>query len=148
VRQNEIDAWMFLGVAFGRDQDGRAPLDRVVGAADGLNHAIPSRDELTGGLNRLIAAGFLAQSDDAFSLSPAGETLHAKVQRRAGQRRQVDRLAFAFAGLKSPRIPLWTPDGHVLDDAIAEYLERWAKADGDMKDSARSPGMRSRRDEL
>lgn len=74
------DSWILLAVLF-CTQGGEGTLDRIIGAADFINHAIPTLEELHGALNRLYAGrlitwctGAAAPTDDALSLLRKAET--------------------------------------------------------------------------
>ena len=117
---------MFLAVAIGRPNGGHASLEDLIGAADWINHAIPMDDELIGGLNRLIAAGVVDEHDDSFALTQTGEAIFAKVQKRAGIRKQFERLRSEFENLETPQAPGWVPATGVIDAAVAEYQKKFA----------------------
>jgi hypothetical protein len=119
---------MFMAVAYGRDDGGSASLDALIGTADWINHAVPLDEELQLGLNRLIAAGFISESEDRFRLTEAGEALHAKSQKRAGLWKQFERLEVQFDVLADPPDPAWKPSHAALDDARAAYHKRMAAA--------------------
>jgi hypothetical protein len=119
---------MFMAVTYGRDDSGSASLDVLIGTADWINHAIPLDDELRGGLNRLIAAGLISESEDRFRLTEAGEALHAKAQKRAGLRKEFDRLKIEFDAMAVPAEATWTPPERALDEARAAYHKRMAAA--------------------
>lgn len=111
---------MFLSVAYGREAGGSVSLDNLIGTADSINHAIPLDEELMEGLNRLIAAALVSETENSFALSPAGEALHAKVRKRAGQWKQFDRLEEEFEGLMTPLERRWSPPKSALDEAFAK----------------------------
>ena len=61
------DAWLLLAVIYaGRPAD-RETLRRF---GDGINHALLSDEELEGGLQRLQAAEYVAESDQGFQPTP------------------------------------------------------------------------------
>ena len=117
---------MFLAVAVSRGPVGTASLEDVVAAADWVNHVIPLEDELTGGLNRLLGAGFLQNPSDLFALSDTGEALYARVQKRAGLRTQFNRLKEAFGSLPAADVLMWTPAVGAIDHAIDAYQTKSA----------------------
>ena len=117
---------MFLAVAHGRNPDGTAALVNVIAAADWINHAIPVEDELRRGLNRLIDAGFVGEDRGTFRLTAAGESILAKVRRRASAWTQLNRLATAFAEIGEPSEPSWTPAPIEIEAAIDAYLRQMA----------------------
>jgi hypothetical protein len=120
--QRHVDAWMFLGVAFGRGPNRGARLKDIVAAADWVNRAIPLEEELTGGLNRLIAGGYVRSSRGTFALTHSGEALHQKVKKRAGIWTQLDRLATAFESLETPPSPFWKPTPETVRAGIDGWL--------------------------
>ena len=117
----QVDAWMFMAVAHGRREGRHATLEDLLAAADWINHAIPTDEELLGGLNRLISAGLLESRGNGFVLTHLGAALFMKVQKRAGLWKQFDRLAVEFAELPTPMTPSWTPDPTDIEVAIAAY---------------------------
>jgi len=62
------DAWLLQAIALA---SGRGPADlaQIIAAADAVNHAIPTADELHGGFVRLTAGGFVAESDARFAIT-------------------------------------------------------------------------------
>ncbi len=68
MKQRTVDAWMFLAIAISPRDAGPVGLSNLVAAADGVNHAIPTEDELRGGINRLLHAGLVYEHD--FSIRP------------------------------------------------------------------------------
>ena len=64
------DAWLLQAIAVAASRDGSATLTEVLGAADAVNHAMPTDGELHGGLSRLTAGGFVAEVDGRFALAP------------------------------------------------------------------------------
>ena len=52
------DAWLLQAIVVAA-KSGSATLGQVMAAADAINHALPTRDELHGGLARLTAGGFV-----------------------------------------------------------------------------------------
>ena len=66
------DAWILLATLYAaREQS--APLADVIGAADGIQHAIVTFEEMEGALGRLTADGYLVYSDG--TLTPSDTTL-------------------------------------------------------------------------
>jgi hypothetical protein len=62
------DAWLFQAIALA-SQTHAAALDEVLGAADAVNHAMPTDDELHGALSRLTAGGFIEEVEERFQLT-------------------------------------------------------------------------------
>ena len=127
MRNEAIDAWLFLAVAYGRGDNRRAALTDLIGAADWINHAIPLDEELRAGLNRLVAAGLVNVDDDAFGLTDSGRSLLEKVSERAGLWKQWERLEGAFASLEDPPTPNWMPAEGEITRAIGASQRRARK---------------------
>lgn len=129
MKQRTIDAWMFLAIAISpRDAD-PVGLSDLVAAADGVNHALVTEDELRGGLNRLLHAGLVSEQESAFDLTAAGEAMFDKVRSRS-VRTEFQRLERELDRLADPDHPTWTPSTEAIDDAIADYLamaEEWRR---------------------
>ncbi len=66
------DAWVLAATT---DSRRGCSLSELIGVADGINHAIPTRDELAAAIGALRAAGLLKVEDDRFVLTPDGKAL-------------------------------------------------------------------------
>ncbi len=139
MNRPQIDAWMFLAVAISRGDGGCASLEDMIAAADWINRAIPLDEELTGGLNRLMAAGFVGNTGNTFTLTESGVALFLKVQKRAGVWTQFERLAVAFESLPSPATPMWTPPPGAIEAAITAWHTKAADMIKSMTPPAESP---------
>jgi len=129
MKQRTVDAWMFLAIAISPRDAGPVGLSDLVAAADGVNHAIPTEDELRGGINRLIYAGLVSEYGSAFDLTDAGEAMFAKV-RSGSTRTEFDRLERELDHLADPGQSTWTPSAEAIRDAIDDYLamaEEWLR---------------------
>jgi len=62
------DAWLLQAIAVASGQK-PALLSEILGAADAVNHAMPTDDELHGALVRLTAGGFVEEIDEQFQLT-------------------------------------------------------------------------------
>src|SRR5690348_3409317 len=62
------DAWLLQAIVLASGA-GPATLAQVIGAADAVNHALLTSDELHGGLLRLTTGGFVAETDERFSVT-------------------------------------------------------------------------------
>jgi hypothetical protein len=62
------DAWLLQSIALATET-GPATLAQIFAAADAVNHALPTSDELHGGFVRLTAAGFIAETEDRFTIT-------------------------------------------------------------------------------
>src|SRR5262245_3456627 len=60
------DAWLFQAIVLAARQ-GPARLADVLAAADDVNHALPTDDELHGALSRLTSAGFVEEINERFA---------------------------------------------------------------------------------
>jgi hypothetical protein len=80
------DAWIFGAILFNRETD-NCRLAEIIGAADVINHAIPTLVEMHGGLNRLVSARLIrVRGEDCFSPTASGLKLLSKAQRLCGRR--------------------------------------------------------------
>ena len=129
MKQRTVDAWMFLAIAISPRDAGPVGLSDLVAAADGVNHAIPTDDELRSGINRLIYAGLVSEHGSAFDLTDAGKAMFAKV-RSGSIRTEFERLEKELDRLADPGRPTWTPSAQAIRDAIDDYLamaEEWLR---------------------
>lgn len=117
------DGVLFLALWFGGGRP--AMLKDVIHLYDFVNREIPSADELDGGLNRLIAAGFVAERDGCFRVPPkvmrAYETFRRK--RRRDRFAMADEFVRGAGPLEAvPRVVSVTPAAQ--KEAYEEY-RRW-----------------------
>lgn len=106
------DAWILFaaGLASSRsERAGMATLAEVIGAADAVQHAIATREELSGALARLSRARHLAVEGETVRLLPSGQALFAEAS-RAG--RGLDVQQEALGRLLDARrwVPIEDPD--------------------------------------
>ncbi len=100
------DAWLLL--AIGMTAKGRsATLSEVIGAADGINHAIMTHAEVDQGIERLQAARLIEASPAGLSTTEEG----AGLVERAGRRRRsavnhMAGLALLLEAAEHPNTPL------------------------------------------
>ena len=120
------DAWIFSALLVTRHPAGLADL---VGAADGINHAIPTPEEINGALDRLHAAGLVSRSDEQLAPTPAASELFERIS--SGRRSLlgiVDRIHQAlvrdFGMPAAPRVFSYS-DADVRA-AYEVYLQRLA----------------------
>jgi hypothetical protein len=64
------DAWILQAIAVAA-RDGVATLADVIAAADAVNHALPTHDELHGALCRLTQGAFVKETPVGFGLGPS-----------------------------------------------------------------------------
>lgn len=62
------DAWLLQSIVLASG-NGPATLAQVIAAADAVNHALPTADEVHGGLVRLTAGGFVAETNACFIIT-------------------------------------------------------------------------------
>ncbi len=82
------DAWILLAVLMGTEP---CSLEQLIGAADYINHAIPTLEEIHGALNRGVAGKLVRVRRSEFEVTDAGRQLFAVVcestRRAVGARR-------------------------------------------------------------
>lgn len=73
------DAWLLLAIGIAAHEE-PARLASVLTIADGIQHAIPVKEEMDGALSRLMRAGLVAFSGQTVRLLPAGQALTTNAQ--------------------------------------------------------------------
>jgi hypothetical protein len=106
------DAWLFLAVGYSSEK-GASSLARVIGAADAIQHAVLTWEEVDGGLFRLGKAGYVAVRDGKVGLTDQGRTILEALREKTVLKRQ-DELSIAIGA------PTWT--GH--DPAGARHPDQ------------------------
>lgn len=88
------DAWILLALLYSREKAGSRLAD-IIGTADAVNHAIPSREELHGALNRLLAGRLIESKRDRFTVTDRAAELFSKVEAscKKSMQDQLDGLA-------------------------------------------------------
>ncbi len=74
------DAWIMLALLFNQQPDG-ASLRDLIAAADYINHAIVTYEELSGGLARLIRAGYVEKQAGHFRATATIRSFYAQTAR-------------------------------------------------------------------
>jgi hypothetical protein len=69
------DAWLLLAIGLAADTHSVASLASVIELADGIQHAIPSKDEMDGALGRLQRAGYVRHTREGVELLESGRLL-------------------------------------------------------------------------
>ncbi|MBN1606740.1 MAG: hypothetical protein JW940_08905 [Polyangiaceae bacterium] len=83
------------------EQQEPTTLTELIARADGLNHAIPTTDEIVSALQRLYRHGLVVAAGHAIALTDLGRQIHANGwARRGGLFSVVDNMQRA---LRSPR---------------------------------------------
>jgi hypothetical protein len=113
----EVHAWIFLSV-----QEALGSLSDVIGAADAINHAIPTHRELQGALGWLLARGLIRREGRRYGLTEEGRALRASCARRttAGA---LDALAARFKDIDGSA----TPPAEVTEDEVQASYEGYRK---------------------
>ena len=86
------DAWILLALIYAGEQTDR---DNLINIADGINHAIPTEDELAGAFARLTQAGFI-KGENGIKVSDGvmQAYLHTHTPRRAVSKELEDMNRF------------------------------------------------------
>lgn len=124
------DAWLLHAVIIAAP-GGTAELARVIGAADFLNHAILTFDELRGGVERLARGGWITLEDGRLGATPRARQRYDTLQ---GKRREPVELwqvllADAPGAVVEGAEPLGPCQADSLcaaevDRAVQQYLRR------------------------
>lgn len=78
------DGWILMAVFLG-SADRSSELAEILAAADGINHALPTRRELCDSLTRLVQAGVILEQEDRFEIHPDHvESIEKAYQGRGG----------------------------------------------------------------
>jgi hypothetical protein len=115
------DAWLFHAILISV-QDGEAPLDVVISAADGIQHAMLIFDEIDGGIARLTRAGLIEIRNRRFHLTPAGTELRSLVATRSVRKSELMlRKKLGAADPEppykpTPADPAWTSGAFTIED--------------------------------
>ncbi len=75
------DAWILLALVLNHAKGG-ATLPEIIAVANFINHAIPTRDELEGALNRLLAANYIAVHGKRFDVTQPVMAAYDRVAKR------------------------------------------------------------------
>jgi len=69
------DAWLLLAIGLAAEQRPIAPLASVIELADGIQHAIPAKEEMDGALGRLQRAGYIRHTREGVEFLEQGRQL-------------------------------------------------------------------------
>ncbi|HNT74045.1 MAG TPA: hypothetical protein PKH77_03380 [Anaerolineae bacterium] len=124
------DAWILLAILYSRCEKG-ADLRAIIGAADYINHAILTYEELRDGLVRLRAAGYIREQDGFYH--PTQMTLSAyerTTKPHRPVRREWDDLAqfLRTSGFNSHALADSTADQVIItqtmyENAVQTYIQ-------------------------
>jgi hypothetical protein len=80
-RFQKTDAWIFLSI---NNLEGGISLEDFVAKADWINHAIPSKEEIEGAINRLSGAGLVRFENRRFIFTDSGKELYERIHSKRG----------------------------------------------------------------
>jgi len=123
------DAWVFLSVGDGAGH-GWASLSDLIGMADSNNHSIPSREDLSGGVSRLVAAGLVETDGNRTRLTDAGKRAFKQANRHG--RGHIERVFILGKSWEERSFPpeagtSWSISKEDYDAAYGDY-HSWAQA--------------------
>jgi hypothetical protein len=99
------DTWLLLAVLYAARVGQPATLAEVIGTADYINHAIPTRGELDGALPRLRQQGWIHVEDLTFEPTEQAETMFAdRRDRRSTVSKDLDLVRERIGAL------VWKPE--------------------------------------
>ena len=75
------DAWLLLAIGLATDERPIASLASVIQVADGIQHAIPSKDEMDGALGRLQRAEYVRLTSEGVEMLEPGRQLLKRTDR-------------------------------------------------------------------
>jgi hypothetical protein len=87
------DAWLLVACELGGAATAAVPLTAIVAAADAVQHAAPTAEELDGGLARLATRGLLRREEAGFLLTEVARTLLGTLPPCVGWLTRQERLA-------------------------------------------------------
>jgi len=96
------DAWLLLAIGYSSEK-GASSLARVIGAADAIQHAVLTWEEVDGGLFRLGKAGYVTVRGEKVGLTQQGRAILERLREKTVLKRQ-DELSIVLGA------PPWT--GH------------------------------------
>ncbi|WP_433082487.1 hypothetical protein ACQP1P_01895 [Dactylosporangium sp. CA-052675] len=116
------DAWVFAAVSGSGPEDG-GTLARVIGAADGINHAILTEDEFVRAVPRLVAAGLIGAdaAADRYWHTAAGRAIAERWHRR-GLFAWAEVVPPALRGTGEPAGGSFALPAGAFAAAVREYL--------------------------
>lgn len=117
-----IDAWV-LAATSTRKRRG-CTLSSMIGELDLLNHAIPSREELSAALGALIASGLVVAEDGRFRTTEAGKVV--RKHWRGGIFRWGETMLPVLASIPRTAAEYPLPQEQ-FDDACQAYSARVAR---------------------
>lgn len=130
------DAWILLATALTR-RAGSSSLAAIIGAADAVQHAIVTREELSGAFARLQRAGYLEPDAAGIRLTSAGEALVTEAGQAAAHLHKHQEVLEQILGA-TPWSPAYQPQqadegvecqlsAEEYDDAVRRYLSSFGR---------------------
>jgi hypothetical protein len=100
-----VYAWLLLAVSLATTR-AQATLIDVIGAADAVNHAVPTPDELHVGLTALTSLGLIAAESPGIYMTPKGTAFveEAMPQPRPSWQSQLKALHVNIEKLRTPAV--------------------------------------------
>lgn len=80
MKNEQIISWIFLATALA-SQTRPAKLNEISMIADGINHAVPTQQELRNSLNKLLELGLVDKIEKKYELTAKGKLEHEKASR-------------------------------------------------------------------
>lgn len=123
------DPWILLSIAKASFR-GRCSLRRLIAAADCINHAIVTRAEIEGGMNRLVSAGLVQILPPGFALTPRARRLLLGLESKSRSLlEQWKMLEECLPSLKPRvrRLARWRLSSVCYRQTVAEYRRSFGK---------------------
>src|ERR1700733_428399 len=75
-------SWILLSIELASGKS-PAPLERIIAAADALNHAIPTQKEINEAIGWLMQKGFISEQEKKYNLTEQGRDLLIEIHLQA-----------------------------------------------------------------
>jgi hypothetical protein len=122
----QSDPWILLAVAYA-GKHGSVTLDRIIGTADSINHAIPTQKEIEGAINRLSHAELISIKGHTFAVTEPGNKLLIKASQTA--KSIYDEWKIIEQLLKTISVPqVSNPDWELSESDFQVAYERYRRA--------------------
>jgi hypothetical protein len=138
------EAWIFVSIGDAA-REGPATLDKVIGAADANNHAIPNVAEFEQAVGQLLGAGLITTTPYGYSLTADGRDLFGTINSSKRDRfaRWIETAKTWQARAPSEAAPVsWTVDPGTFKEAFRRYNRWFSKTDRSLE--KRRKGGRNR----
>ena len=124
------DAWLLHAILLAAE-NGQARLDEVIAAADMIQHAMLTFDEIDGGIARLSRAGLISIGDKQFHLTATATEIQARMVRLSV--RKADEACRTALGLAPPEPPFRPTPADPAWTSHAFTIEEVRKAEKDYR---------------